>query len=103
MQIFIICICTKVKHEGNKLANTFKYIGKNSMEIYLLHIMFTAGLRIILLKLKINSIFIHVLLGSILGIIMPTIAFKFYKLFKEYLLEYINSKYNYMRIKKSAY
>lgn len=47
-----------------------------SFPVYVLHTIFTAGIRIILFKLRINSYFIHVVLGMIFGIGIPFIIAK---------------------------
>lgn len=58
------------------------YIGKNSMAIYLMHIMATAGVRIFMMKLGINSIVLHLIFGTLLGVIAPLIALKVFSILK---------------------
>lgn len=52
----------------------FLFICKYSFPIYLLHTIFTAGIRIILFKMGIVCYFIHVLAGIAFGLAIPTIT-----------------------------
>ena len=59
-------------------SNKFLTIcGKYSLPIYLLHIYFTSGTRIILNRIHITNIYIHLLSGIILAIIIPILIYKF--------------------------
>ncbi|MDR1884372.1 MAG: acyltransferase family protein [Prevotella sp.] len=50
----------------------FNQLGKYSMEIYILHRLVFSGTRIILFRfLSIENIFIHITLGTLLGVIIP--------------------------------
>lgn len=53
------------------LSTSMRFIGMNSMIIYLSHIVFTGGMRTILSKLEINDPYIHVMAGTIVGIMCP--------------------------------
>jgi membrane-bound acyltransferase YfiQ involved in biofilm formation len=54
---------------GGKLINS---IGRYSFEIYILHILVTAGVRITLNSfLGIDNIIIHITLGTLCGILIP--------------------------------
>ena len=50
------------------------FINKYSFQIYLLHTIFTAGIRIILLRLNIAQWWIHILLGTALGLVFSVLA-----------------------------
>ena len=50
------------------------FINKYSFQIYLLHTIFTAGTRIILLRLNIAQWWIHILLGTALGLAFSVLA-----------------------------
>lgn len=52
------------------------YIGRNSIVIYVAHIIFTAGTRILLLKIGIINVPIHIIIGLIIGIVAPIITQK---------------------------
>ena len=65
-------------------SRIFKYLGNESLIIFLLHIFFTAGTRIFLYSfLGISSVTLHVFLGVIIGILGP-LFFNF--LYKRYNL-----------------
>lgn len=50
-------------------------IGKLSMPIYLMHLLATAGIRIILFKLGIANLMIQLILGTVGGILLPIIGY----------------------------
>ncbi|KPU43709.1 acyltransferase family protein [Oxobacter pfennigii] len=52
-------------------------IGKNSMVIYVIHTILTAGVRVILCKFGIYVFWIHVILATILGLGAPILLFRF--------------------------
>lgn len=55
-----------------KCFDFLNQLGKYSMEIYILHILVASGTRIILFKfLNVNNAFVHMILGTMLGIIIP--------------------------------
>lgn len=55
------------------------FVNKYSFQIYLLHTIFTAGIRIILLRLSITQWWIHVLLGTVIGLVVSVLAAKIAK------------------------
>ena len=50
------------------------FMNKYSFQIYLLHTIFTAGIRIILMRLSITSWVIHVIVGTLCGIVFSVLA-----------------------------
>ena len=50
------------------------FITKNTMLIYLMHTTFSAGIRIVLLKIRIENFYLHFILGLLLGILGPIIV-----------------------------
>ncbi|CAK1229622.1 Uncharacterized membrane protein YcfT (YcfT) [Fructobacillus fructosus] len=46
-------------------------VGRQSMVIYLLHLMFTAGSRIMLMKVGMDNLYIQMLIGLLLGVFAP--------------------------------
>lgn len=59
--------------EKNKILNTFK---SYTFQIFLLHTIFAAGIRIILLKFKIQNYFIHFIVGILASIYLPVFVSK---------------------------
>lgn len=58
-----------------KIVSTFLlFINKYSLQIYLLHTIFTAGIRIILLRLSITQWWLHVIIGTLWGIFFSVLA-----------------------------
>ena len=60
----------------NKTAVTgmWKYLSKYMLQIYLLHTIFAAGIRVVLLKFGITAVVPHVLLGIIFSFVMPILC-----------------------------
>jgi peptidoglycan/LPS O-acetylase OafA/YrhL len=56
------------------MARFLDFVNKYSFQIYLLHTIFTAGTRIILLRLNITQWWIHILLGTVLGLAFSVLA-----------------------------
>jgi fucose 4-O-acetylase-like acetyltransferase len=59
------------------------YVGVSSMAIYLMHVLAGSGVRVILNKVfDIDSLMIHLLLGTLMGMLLPLIALKIINYFK---------------------
>lgn len=56
------------------IAHFLDFVSKYSFQIYLLHTIFTAGTRIILLRLNITQWWIHILLGTAIGLAFSVLA-----------------------------
>ena len=54
-----------------RMTDLLVRIGQASMTIYLLHIFFTSGVRIILSRLKVDDLTIHLAAGLIAGLVLP--------------------------------
>ena len=52
----------------------FAFLNKYSFQIYLLHTIFTAGIRIILLRLNITQWWLHIILGTACGLAFSILA-----------------------------
>lgn len=50
------------------------FMNKYSLQIYLLHTIFTAGIRIILIRLNISNWIVHVIAGTVFGIVFSVLA-----------------------------
>ena len=68
--IAFISIVTKI----GIVAKFLDFINKYSFQIYLLHTIFTAGIRIVLMRLNINQWYIHLVAGCICGLVCSVIA-----------------------------
>lgn len=56
------------------IKNLLLWICRFSFPIYLLHTIFTAGIRIVLLKVGVENYGIHVITGLVIGILIPYIV-----------------------------
>ena len=56
------------------ISQFLDFVNKYSFQIYLLHTIFTAGIRIILLRMNIAQWWIHVLLGAVCGLVFSVLA-----------------------------
>lgn len=50
------------------------FINKYSLQIYLLHTIFTAGIRVILIRVNITNWLIHIIMGTVCGIFFSVLA-----------------------------
>ena len=76
-----IYVCVNVFRGINKLIllDTFK---KYTFQIYLMHTIFAAGARIMLLKIGITNYSIHLIIGLLVSIYIPVIVSIFSKKIK---------------------
>ena len=58
----------------NVFSKFLLFMNKYSFQIYLLHTIFTAGIRIILMRLSITSWVIHIIVGTLCGIVFSVLA-----------------------------
>ncbi len=56
------------------ISRFLDFVNKYSFQIYLLHTIFTAGIRIILLRMNIAQWWIHVILGTVCGLVFSVLA-----------------------------
>ena len=56
------------------ISHFLDFLSKHSFQIYLLHTIFTAGIRIILLRMNIAQWWIHVILGTVCGLVFSVLA-----------------------------
>lgn len=83
--------------KSGSIQNTLlNYLGKLSLPIFLIHGFLTSGLRIIFIKLGINSLLIHILAGTFLGIFIPIIIYKFSRRYK--FLDFFFTPNKYIKI-----
>ena len=54
-------------------SGIWKYISKYMLQIYLLHTIFAAGIRIVLLKIGVTNVWPHLILGLLFSFIMPVL------------------------------
>jgi peptidoglycan/LPS O-acetylase OafA/YrhL len=63
------------KIDRTKLGTGLAYLGVVSLAIYVMHTMFSAALRILLVKLGIDDLMLHLVLGGAIGIVGPVIFY----------------------------
>ncbi len=72
--LLVVSVSVLISQTGNRYI---AYLGASSMVIYLMHILAGSGTRIILVKLfGVESTIIHVLVGVLLGILLPLVALR---------------------------
>ena len=57
-------------------SNFCNYLGVYCLPIYLLHVYFTAGTRVVLRHLENNDFYVYILTGIVLGIVIPILIYK---------------------------
>lgn len=65
--LFAFIIFPKIENKAPRIFDYFSKYGKDSLGIYILHAPICSMLRILMLKIGINSVFIHIIVGIILG------------------------------------
>ena len=68
--VLLISMLQKVK----PFADFLDFVNKYSFQIYLLHTIFTAGVRIILLRLGVTQWYIHVPVGTVCGLAFSVLS-----------------------------
>ena len=58
---------------GGLLRRALTYAGERSMAIFLSHVIFQAALRAVLLKIGVTSVPLHLILGTMAGLILPIV------------------------------
>lgn len=81
------------KEKQNKF---FEFISKYTMPIFLMHTIFSAGVRAVLFKFGISSLPIHIVLGLIASFVMPVIAGMIMEKIK---LDFLYNPTKYIKIK----
>ena len=77
---FIVCIVfsflffPKIEKEFPKLFEYFSKYGKDSLGIYIIHAPICSMLRILMLKMGIGSVFLHIVIGIVLGWYLSILA-----------------------------
>lgn len=72
--IYASIMLISMLHELKPVAKFLDFVNKYSLQIYLLHTIFTAGIRIILLRVGVTNWIIHVLAGILFGLAFSVIA-----------------------------
>lgn len=65
--LFAFIIFPKTENKTPRIFEYFSKYGKDSLGIYIIHAPICSMLRILMLKMGINSVFIHVIVGILLG------------------------------------
>ncbi len=60
----------------NYKYSILRYLGKHSLEIYVLHIMFTAMMRYIFMTSRVENVIVCLIFGTIAGIVLPLVTIK---------------------------
>ncbi len=87
--IEIIRLITKNK---DKISGIWKYLSKYMLQIYLLHTICAAGIRVILIRLNITNLIIHTIAGLIFSFVIPIICAMFAERFRIFNIVFFPSK-----------
>lgn len=77
--IYASILLISILQNCKPIAKFLGFINKYSFQIYLLHTIFTAGTRILLLRLNVTQWWIHVPVGTVFGIAFSVLAAIFAK------------------------
>lgn len=64
-------------------SKSLKIIGSETMPIYIVHVLLCAIIRVVLIKIGFDNLFISVLIGTILSIIVPILMSKCWEMLKQ--------------------
>lgn len=99
--VSILFIIALSKNLAKNPKNWVLFIGSSSMAIYVMHVLFASGTRIVLVNAyNINSTPIHIIAGTVAGLIAPLLIvvfakkYKFPYLFSAPISQFINNIYN---------
>ena len=82
----------------NRSSRVLDYIAKYTLPIFLMHTLFAAPVRIVLLKIGVHNAFIHIILGLIFSFLGPIIAAEIMSKVK--WLDFILYPSKYIKLKK---
>ena len=60
--------------DDNRVLRVLRYLGKTSMVIYLTHTIFSAALRISMLKLGLDSLPLVLIATTLIGLMLPLVV-----------------------------
>lgn len=72
--IYASILFVSLLHNCKPVGRFFDFMNRYSFQTYLLHTIFTAGIRIVLLRVGVGQWWIHVLLGTAFGIACSVLA-----------------------------
>ncbi len=87
--ILLACVGIAVVVGIASRSSLFAFIGRYSMEIFLMHVIFGSGIRVLMQKgFAMEALLPHLLIGSVLGILLPILAVKvIHRMKLEFLLK----------------
>ena len=71
MCMLLLNIGFAIERSTTFIGGVLRKLGRHTLEIYLIHVYCTAGLRVLIRKLPINNVVIDVMLLTLFGIIVP--------------------------------
>ena len=74
--IYASVLLISMLQQSQAISRFLSFINRYSFQIYLLHTIFTAGVRIILIRLQITQWWIHIVVGTVCGIAFSVLAAK---------------------------
>lgn len=77
--LIVLLMSISGRYARFRWAQGIAFLGNISLPIYVMHTIFSAGLRIMLLQVGIDSLPIHFVLGTIIGIIGPLFFYLYLK------------------------
>ncbi len=72
--IYASIMFISIVQDFKPVARFLDFVSKYSFQIYLLHTIFTAGIRIVMIKMNVNGWLIHILVGTACGLVFSVLA-----------------------------
>lgn len=73
-----IIMCLAFERMGRQ-TKLLQFIGRNTLPIFLMHIIFSAGTRVVLLKTGVEETWVHILVGVLMGVGIPLLLVRWLK------------------------
>ncbi|WP_248123020.1 acyltransferase family protein [Micrococcus lacusdianchii] len=66
--VVAVLLWSSVLARADRRAEVFQYIGQRSMAVFIAHVLFMAAARIVLLRLGVDQVGLHLLIGVVIGV-----------------------------------
>lgn len=74
--VSLVLFALSYRMRESRILKIFEILGRNCLEIYVMHCFVTGGLRVLMKRLDCQNLYLYLILGTVLGIMLPlTVAY----------------------------